>query len=199
MTRNARISALSTARKSPLLTRQEDNDERLFFQTKSAFDVLNFNQNLIQFADNKASTLILINSIFIATVTTMIKDPSSLHPTLFMITHIIKVCFFFSSVLSILCCLGVVTAKADNCITEGNKTRKDLVFYEHIVTRKDLHNYCYEYKNTNPRIFLDDLLARNYVAAAIASKKFSFNWFAKKVTTLSCILWVLYVTLMFCF
>lgn len=197
MLRTAKGTTLLT-QKSPLLTHQVDSDERMYFLTRNAFEILNFNQNLIQFADNKASILILINSIFIATVTGLMKDTSSTEPFMHMLIDTARVCFFFCSVLSILCSLLVVTAKADNDTTEGNKTRRDLVFYEHISCRKDINHYCFEYKNTNPRIFLDDLLARNYVAAAIASKKFHFNWFAKKITTLSCIMWVIYVTLVFC-
>ena len=197
MTKSARAEA-TIRHRSRLLTHQEETEERLYFQTRNALEILNFNQNLIQFADNKASILILINSIFIATVTGLIKDPASASPLMHMLLDSSRICFFFASVLSILCCLMVVTAKADSSITEGNIARKDLVFYEHISSRKDINHYSFEFKNTSPRIFLDDLLARNYVAAAIASKKFNFNWFAKKITTLSCLLWVLYVTLVFC-
>ena len=45
--------------------------EKIGPQIDSAFEILNYNQQLVQFADSKAGNLIVINSLFIFLVEPM--------------------------------------------------------------------------------------------------------------------------------
>lgn len=148
--------------------------------TKSAFEILHYNQNLIQFADGKANTLIVINSIALASATAS----SGLMG--------LKMAFLLASVLSILLCLAVVVSRAD---ADDEARRRDHIFFGDIMARSNGEQYAYEYVRTEPRIFLDDLLKRNYRLASIADRKYRFYGAAQQVTVVACVLWLSWLVL----
>jgi len=49
-----------------LIDRRNREEVPIVKEIEVAFSILNYNQNLIQFADSKANALLLINSIFLA-------------------------------------------------------------------------------------------------------------------------------------
>lgn len=148
--------------------------------TRSAFEILHYNQNLIQFADGKANTLIVINSIALASATAT----SGLVG--------LKMAFLLASVLSILLCLAVVVSRVD---PEDESRRRDHIFFADIMSRANGEQYAYEYVRTEPRVFLDDLLRRNYRLASIADRKYRFYSTAQQVTVVACVLWLSWLVL----
>ncbi|MBI2266284.1 MAG: hypothetical protein HYU64_14150 [Armatimonadetes bacterium] len=158
----------------------------MFHRIESAFDILHFTQNLIQFADNKANTLIVINSIFLASL------PSLAAERTFMVVGggflgILRGLFFVASVTAVIYCLLVVMARKDN--PETSK-RPDLIFFDDIVKHKNASSYFYEYMKIGDATLLEDLARRNFNAAGIAQNKYNLYGTALRVTFASCLLWI---------
>jgi len=131
----------------------EETPERLNF----AFSSLEYNQGLIQFADTKANTLLLINSIFIATATTLMATPQE-GSTLGTIFSVVRIVFLLLSVTSVINCLMVVSPVKENY----NKKRKDFVFYMDILAHNTPDNCYFEFTKTKTVILLEDLIKRGY-------------------------------------
>jgi len=156
--------------------------------SRMAMDILHYNQNLIQLADSKANNLIVINSIFLASVTSLIMAPGSAGQAFTGLKMLLHFAFFFASVSAIFFCLRIIMTKGDF----SEKIRhKDLIFFGDIVHRNLPENYLFEYYRIKPKEFLDDILGRVFATAKIADRKFGFTKTAQHITVLSSILWVL--------
>jgi len=151
-----------------------------------AYSTLKYNQDLIQFAESKANTLLIINSIFLATITGIM---GASHEAGFMVTifGIAKILFLLIAICSVIACLMVVApAKGDLKYTR----RRDLIFYKDILHHNTPEAYRFEFCKTQTPQLLEDLLKRCYSLSHITDLKFSRYNLAQRVTFLSCILWL---------
>ncbi len=174
----------------PAQTRELSPDDITFPQpdAKLAMEILHYNQNLIQLADSKANNLIVINSIFLASVTSLIMDPNAAGQAFYGLKGLLHLAFFFASVGAIFFCLRIIMTKGDF----SEKIRhKDLIFFGDIIHRNIPENYLFGYYKIKPKEFLDDILRRIFATASIADRKFNFAKIAQHITVFSSILWVL--------
>jgi len=160
----------------------EETKERMEF----ALSVINFNQGLIQFAETKANTLLIVNSIFLATVTAMMEVhvAENLFSAIF---STVRILFLVTTACSIITCLMVVMPKSDNNPIQG---KKDLIFFMDILSHSNRDNYMFEFHKTKTATLIDDLLRRGYMTATIAKEKFNRYKVAQIMTFISTFLWL---------
>jgi len=156
-------------------------------QVEFAFHILNYNQGLIQFADGKANALLLINSIFIASITPFIEKVSKAGAHL---GTALLLFFFISSVVSVLMALGVIMTRKVPDIENKSKT---LIFYGHIVDAHSPEGYIHEFSSAEVKKFREGILTNIFVVSQIANTKFAIYNFAQAMTLISCLLWILCV------
>ena len=148
---------------------------------REAYEILNYNQQLIQFADSKAGTLIVINSLFVAAMGAGSGRPGN------TALEVLGAVVVLASALAVVLCLAVVMTR-----TEANlSSRADLVFFADILTRPNAAYYASEFLRTPEDVHVDDLLRRTYVLAGIAQRKFRAYGSAQLATALSGVLWLL--------
>jgi hypothetical protein len=173
--------------------RESGHEERVH-DIKSAFDILNYNQNLIQLADSKAGNLIIINSIFLASITSFVLDPKAGGSFMKGLEGVLVFCFFAATVAAVFNCLMIIMTRSD--YTE-KVHHPDLVFFGDIVKRTTAENYVFEFMKAKPREFLADILKRCYATAGIASRKYSHTKTAQQLTVLSSAMWLITVLMLF--
>ncbi|MDQ7821919.1 MAG: DUF5706 domain-containing protein [Candidatus Eremiobacteraeota bacterium] len=161
---------------------------------KSAFDVLHYNQNLVQFADNKANNLIVINSIFLASATSFLMGERGAAKAFSGFEGIFQLGFFVASIAAIFYCLMVIMTKGDYSEKAG---RTDLVFFGDILARKTADNYVHDFTRIKPLDMQRDILRRNFSTAQIAERKFSLIKSAQSLTLASSVLWVITIAMVF--
>jgi hypothetical protein len=141
-------------------------------QLHSAFEILHYNQDLIQFFDGKANTLIVINSIALA-------SSAGLRAMGFGSV------FLVAAIISILLCLRVVMAKPPQAGPHG----RDLIFFADITSRPE-RLYRFDFLRTDPHQMLNALLSRTWRLAAIADRKYETYRVAQNATVVTCVLWM---------
>ena len=146
-----------------------------------AYQVLNFNQQLVQFADSKAGNLIVINSLFIAAA-----QASNLGAGVTGLPRYLGLAYVICSSLAVLFCLSTVMSRVE----VPPSPRKDLIFFGDILTRKQPARYSQDFQATAPAVHLDDVLRRTYVLATIAARKFDSYSTAQTLTAISGVAWV---------
>jgi hypothetical protein len=150
-----------------------------------ALDILAYNQGFIQFADSKANALLLINSIFLASIGPFIDVlKKGANP----MGKLIAVVFFLFCILSILLTLAVImTRKLPTIETES----KGLIFYGHIADTRSPEGYIHEFKNFEASKFRESLLSNIFVVSKIATTKFAWYGYGQVTTLFSCFFWIL--------
>lgn len=161
---------------------QEEAKERMEF----ALSAISFNQGLIEFAETKANTLLVINSIFLATLTAMM-DIHITENLFSVIFSTVRILFLVTTACSVITCLMVVMPKSDNNAMEG---KKDLIFFMDILSHSNWENYMFEFHRTKTITLIDDLLRRGYMTASIAKEKFSRFKVAQIMTFISTFFWL---------
>lgn len=160
---------------------------------KTAIEILHYNQNLVQLADSKAGNLIIINSIFMASVTSFVVLAKSGN-VFDGLGQFMQFGFLVSSVVAIFLCLQLI-------MTKGNFTEKirylDLVFFGDIMHRKNSDGYIFEFTKAKPKHILHDILRRIYQTSLIADRKFAYCRLAQNWTMGSSILWLCNILLIF--
>lgn len=137
-----------------------------------AIEALHFNNSLVQFADQKAATLIVINSIFIASAGGP-GDPLR------------AACLAFA-VGSLLCCLAVVRARRDPAAPES----RDVVFFGDILGLKSGHGYLVTLLAQKPDVVAAGVAARVFRTCTIARRKFHAYGWALKLSLAATPLWI---------
>jgi hypothetical protein len=153
-------------------------------QVNIAFNILNYNQNLIQFADSKANALLLINSIFIASLGAFL--PSLKTATNPLVGGILLL-FLVSSIISILLALAVIMTRRAGEVENRNRS---LIFYGHIIESPSPEGFIHEFSHEEIEHFRDATLANTYVLARIAATKFATYSSGQTMTLISCLLWI---------
>lgn len=162
-------------------------------QIDNAFEVLAYNQELVQFADGKANTLILINSIALAS-TFGLTTP--IPPEYRTVLVLLKFAFLITSFLAVGLSMAVVLSRIE---PEAGGRRQDLVFFADMLSRSSYASYRTAFLRTSAATMLDDLLARSYRVASIASRKYWWYGEAQGVTVVACALWLVYIFVVQCF
>lgn len=153
-------------------------------QLASAFAVLQYNQELVQFADGKANTLILINSIALASACALNLSPQgSLHD----LAVTLRCAFLLFSVASVGLSLAVVLSRLED---SGAPRRRDLIFFADIVSRTSASAFRSEFICLPASQMRDDLLDRAWRVSEIASRKYACYTQAQRVTVVACALWM---------
>lgn len=146
---------------------------------ETAFEVLNYNQQLIQFADAKAGNLIVINSLFIAAA-----QAGGLGGPLLL--RLLQGSLILIAGFSVLICLAVIMSQA----SLPRMPRKDFIFFGDIAQRRSMEQYVRDFVGTNPNDHQADALRRTYVLALIARRKFSSYRWAQALTVVAAALWL---------
>ncbi len=150
-----------------------------------AFSILNYNQGLIQFADSKANALLLINSIFIASIAPFVEVLKKGGNSVAMAFVFL---FFMASILSILLSFGVITTRK---VPEIENSNKGLIFYGHIIETRSPEGYIHEYNTCDSRRFRENILSNVFVVSRIASRKYHIYNYGQALTLASCALWII--------
>ena len=148
-------------------------------QIDSAFEVLNYNQQLIQFADAKAGNLIVINSLFIAAA-------QASHSSHALLLKLLQVPLVLAAGLALTLCLLVIMNRAGL----PKMPRKDCIFFGDIAQRKNMNQFVADFTSNTEQQHLEDSLRRTYVLALIASRKFSLYGWAQVLTAGAAFLWL---------
>jgi len=166
------------------LDRRNREEMPVVKEIEVAFSILNYNQNLIQFADSKANALLLINSIFLAAITPFLGTLQKLSRLGFGIF----VAFIIACVLSILLAMSVITTKR---VPQDDDPRTlSLVYYQDILETNTPEGYINEFVTQDAKSFRESLLRNVFVVSSIAQQKFSIYSSAQGLTFLSCLLWI---------
>lgn len=172
-----------------LFTAAQDDPRPSF---EELLGVLQYNQGLVEFADSKAGSLILLNSLLIAAVAAL---PNAGH------IGTLKAAAVAVASLAVFLCFQVISSKAGSGEQNGGSSpvvRKrptgwqgdDFIFFGTIGSHKSGEEYCRAYGRSNPDARRRALLQRTYIIADIAQRKFSQYATAQKVTTVAMAAWV---------
>ncbi|MGI5844931.1 MAG: hypothetical protein ACOX9B_12240 [Candidatus Xenobium sp.] len=134
---------------------------------REASEVLNYNQQLVQFVEcrarwriqAKAGTLILINSLFVASMG--VGSVSASGPLVEMARGL--------TVLASAAALCLVVMSRQEAPAQA---RADLLFFSDIFQRPNPSHYASEFVRTLLEVQVDDMLHRTCVVARIAQRKF---------------------------
>jgi hypothetical protein len=147
---------------------------------QEAFQLLSYNQQLIQLADSKAGNLIVINSLFIAAM------QSQGAQTGWGLAHLVQTAYVLISCLAVLACLRAISTRAH----ASSSDRKDFIFFKDILSRGNAGRYIRDFRAASPDFQLDSTLRRTFVLAEIAQKKFEVYSLAQRLTIWAAVAWV---------
>lgn len=142
-----------------------------------AYRVLAYNQELAQFADAKAGTLILVNSLFVAAA-------ASSGAALW--TRLLDGACVAAAAVAVVACLAVVMASAPPLTTAP----ADLLFFDDIRRRRHASSYVSDFLSCPDEEVVEQLLRRAYAAAGIAQRKFRACGVARVATAVSAAFWL---------
>lgn len=148
-------------------------------QLAGAYQILNYNQQLIQFADSKASSLIVINSLFIAAAQSGASSG--------LLLRLSQGFLLAVAGLALLLCLFVIMSQSAGL---PRLPRRDFIFFHDIVEKRKSDRYAHEYMVSGVTQRTEDALRRTYVLALIARHKFAAYTWAQRVTALAALVWL---------
>lgn len=151
--------------------------------------LLNYNQGLVEFADSKAGSLILLNSLLIAAVTALPNAGNM---------GLLKMASVLVASAAVFFCFQVISSKAGASDDQSPLLKKkvsgwesdDFIFFDTISAYKSGDDYCRAFGSSNPDARRRALLQRTYIIAGIAKRKFTQYNAAQKVTTAAMAVWV---------
>jgi hypothetical protein len=160
----------------------------------SVMQILHYNQNLVQLADSKAGNFIVINSIFMASITSFMMAGHGGGGYMEQLGQMCQFSFFIASVAAIFLCLRLIMTKGDF----SEKIRyMDLIFFGDITHRKNSDAFIYEFTRAKPKHILKDILRRIYATSIIADRKFALCRMAQNSTLVSSVLWLATILVLF--
>lgn len=143
----------------------------------AAFEVLHYNQSLVQFADSKAGNLIVINSLFIAA--------AQAGGASFLLLKLLQASLVLCAGVALLLCLAVIMSQGGLPRLPG----RDGIFFGDITHRK-MDAYVRDFQATPDHA--GDALRRTYVVALIARRKFACYGWAQWLTAGAAVLWLIH-------
>ena len=151
--------------------------------------ILNYNQGLVEFADSKAGSLILLNSLLIAAVGAL---PSSGDLGAF---KLISVALCSAAVYY---CFQVISSKESKPKAHNMRRKRvsedweqdDFLFFGCIGKHKSGSDYCRAFQESGEEDRQRALLQRTYVISQIADRKFGQYKTAQMITSVALVVWV---------
>ncbi len=160
--------------------------------------VLNYNQGLVEFADSKAGSLILLNSLLIAAVAALPAEGQM--GSLKMLS--VVVCS-----IAVYLCFQVISSRGSGTVDTMDDesgpffARKpdisqgwesgDFIFFDCVMSHRTGDDYTRAFGTSNPDARRRALLQRTYIIAGIAKRKFGQYRTAQQVTSVALGVWVL--------
>jgi hypothetical protein len=148
-----------------------------------SMEMIGFNQGLIQFADSKANGLVVVSSIFLASLSPALEHLK----TASLLEKAVAGASAVASILALLASLRVMLSRAPD--THDPRPRS-LLYHKHIIGFTKAQSYVDEFREAEGEKVLDSFLMSNYDLAAIASAKFSAYKTAERLTLLGALLWI---------
>ena len=153
--------------------------------------ILSYNQGLVEFADSKAGSLILLNSLLIAALGAL---PSTGHLGSLKLVSVI-LCS-----AAVYVCFQMISSKAkepdpDRFSSKGRKRSKDwensdFLFFGCITKFKSGDEFCQAFDSSSRLERQRAALQRSYITSQIARQKFDQYRTAQQVTSLALVVWV---------
>jgi hypothetical protein len=140
-----------------------------------AMSIMQYNQTMVNFTDSKANSLLLINSIFLAT-----GAQWNLASILTLLAVVLAAC-------AILLCITVIYARMPGQIRPD---RAKLVFFAHIRQRRNRAAYLEDFDSACAPEITESLLKQNYDLAGVVDRKFRAYNRAQLATVCSAALWI---------
>ncbi|MBN2497899.1 MAG: hypothetical protein JXR96_25115 [Deltaproteobacteria bacterium] len=144
--------------------------ERLRF----ACDALQHNQSLVSFTDAKANSLLLVNSIFLATAAGTGRGGFSLAAAL-------------AAAATVLLCLAVLYARLPG---PAPRERGKLMFFGDILARKSAAVYAEDLSRVGASELAEATARQVYSLASVLDRKFRAYGLAQLATMVSAALWL---------
>lgn len=153
--------------------------------------ILNYNQGLVEFADSKAGSLILLNSLLIAAVAAL---PSSGELGIFKLASVL-ICS-----AAVFVCFQVISSKDKSDSNDFSQRRRkssqdwernDFLFFGCIGKHKSGDEFCRAFDESRDEDRRRAVLQRTYVISHIASRKFSQYKMAQQITSVALAVWVI--------
>lgn len=150
--------------------------------------LLSYNQGLVEFADSKAGSLVLLNSLLIAAVTALPNDGQM---------GLLKMASVLVASAAVFLCFQVISSQAGSSNDAFSQLKKpsgwqsnDFIFFANISTHKNGDEYVRAFGQSDQDARRRALLQRTYIIAGIAQRKFSQYALAQKATTAAMAVWV---------
>lgn len=153
--------------------------------------MVQYNQGLVEFADSKAGSLILLNSLLIAAVAALPNNGN---------TGLLKLASMLVASCAVFLCFQVISSRAGSSNDSdgplvpkrrgANWQADDFLFFASISQHKTGDDYARAFAGSHPDARRAALLQRTYVIAGIAQRKFAQYAAAQKVTTAAMAVWV---------
>jgi hypothetical protein len=140
-----------------------------------ALSVLQYNQGFVTFTDGKANTLLLVNSIFLATTA-----QAGLHGW-------VSWASLLATAGVVLLCLAVVWARSG---APASSQRGQLIYFEHILRRRNPLAYQEDLEQSGPGELIECAARQVFELAAVVDRKFRAYRWAQSATLLSAALWL---------
>lgn len=153
--------------------------------------ILNYNQGLVEFADSKAGSLILLNSLLIAAVGAL---PSSGEIGTFKLASVLL------CAAAVYVCFQVISSKEGAVEkSSGGMTRRktkewernDFLFFGCISKHKSGGEFSQSFGASKAGDRREAILQRAYIIAGIAQRKFNQYKVAQQITSVALAVWVL--------
>ncbi len=144
-------------------------------QLRFAMSIMQYNQAMVNFTDGKANSLLLINSIFLAT-----GAQWGLSSALPLAAVVLAAC-------AILLCGTVIYARMPGQIRPD---RAKLIFFAHIRQRSNRAAYLEDFHKASPGEITESLLKQIYDLAKVVDRKFRAYHLAQFATVFSAALWL---------
>ncbi|MGC4122693.1 MAG: DUF5706 domain-containing protein [Myxococcales bacterium] len=141
-----------------------------------AFQVMNYNQGFVTFVDGKANSLLVVNSIILAT-----SGSSSLAGSRLALAALA------AATVAILLCLSVVFARHPK---PAKRDKARLAFFAHILQRSNWSQYQHDLEEVEPDQLLASFAHQVHDLAAVVDKKFAAYRRAQTATFLATGLWI---------
>lgn len=155
-----------------VVARRELSDEA---RLRVVLAALQYNQGFVTFTDGKANTLLLVNSIFLATTAS-----TGLSGWLSWATLV-------SAAAVVLLCLAVVWARASG---QTSNQRGQLFYFEHILRRRNPVAYQEDFGQAGPDEVFECTARQVYELASVVARKFRAYRTAQLATLTTASLWI---------
>jgi hypothetical protein len=140
-----------------------------------AMSIMQYNQTMVNFTDGKANSLLLINSIFLAT------------GAQWNLSAILPLAGVVLAACAILLSITVIYARMPGQIRHD---RAKLVFFAHIRQRRNRAAYLEDFDTASAAEIIESLLKQNYDLAGVVDRKFRAYRHAQLATVCSAALWI---------